>query len=123
MSDDPGQMQVVRPLDAEVIRVHVIGVFGEIALERAQRLPALTERRVEDRQRLGETEVGRPFLETFLQDRARLREVARAHQRITEPHVDLREIGSVDERRLPRARRFGIMAGGRERGGEIRQRG
>ena len=70
-----------------------------------------------------ETEVGRPLLHRLLEDRARLREVARAHQRIAEPHVDLRQIGSVDERRLPRACRFGVMAGRRERGGQIRQRG
>ena len=93
---------------------HVFLVVRQVAIERAHRFAALAERRVHQRQRLRESLVGRPLGHRFLENHARLPEIADAHERVAQPLVDLGEIAAVDERGLPGARRLEVVAGCRE---------
>ena len=112
----------VDPLHGVEIRLAIVRLLVEVALERADGLAAFAEGTVQHRERLREADVGRPLVDRFLEDGAGLAEVVRAKQCVAEPLVDLREVGAADERRLPGARRLPIVSGRGKRRGHERQR-
>jgi len=84
MRGDTGEAQVIDPLDCRAERLEIVPVVLvlEVTLNHTDRFSPLTEGRIGDGERQGEPNVRWPFRDGFFEDRARLRQLARADQRI-----------------------------------------
>ena len=122
VDDRASRVDGVQPLDGEEIGVAIVLAIVQVTLQGPDRLPSAAECPVQHRERLGEARVGRPLAVRLLQDRAGAAEIVNAQQRVAEPLIDLREVGALDQRGLPRAGGLLVLARRRERRGQERQR-